>query len=496
MQGMQLAFIASESIPFSKTGGLADVVGTLPQELAKLGHDVTIIVPEYTAVRAGYHSQTTAAPVRVGAFEIPIGQRIARGEVWETSLPHGVRALLIRQSDYFGRPGLYQDVTGKDYPDNCERFTFLCRAAFEAIELANLRVDCLHCHDWQTGLIPAMLRHTYSQRPRFRNVGSVFTIHNIAYQGNFPSESLAVTGLPPSYFSVSGLEYYGNLSFLKGGIVFSDMVTTVSKTYAREIQGPEFGNGMQGILAERADRLVGIVNGIDYQSWDSGSDPELPAHYDIESWRVGKPVCKRRLRESVGLADHGDRPLLGMVSRLTDQKGLDLLDAIATDLMAEDIQLVVLGAGEPRYQSLMRRLASQYPDRFAVRLEFDEALARQIYAGADIFLMPSRFEPCGLSQLYSLRYGAVPVVRAVGGLADTVVDASPMAIANQSATGFQFIHYTPQALLTAIRRALATFAKPDLWAQIVVRGMSQDWSWEKSAREYLRVYERVMRLKR
>lgn len=487
---MHLVFVASEAVPFAKTGGLADVVGALPGTLSQLGHKVTVIMPCYKRCLP-----FVKLPSYRPAIEVNIGGKRISGMVKEAVSPSpGVRVLLIDQPDYFHRGGLYLDENGVDYHDNCERFVFLCRAAFAALEAMDLDVDVLHAHDWHTGLVPAYLRTLYRHHPRFRKTASIFTIHNIAFQGIFEHRQYALTELPQWLYHFEGLEYFGRFSCLKAGIVYSDLVTTVSRNYAEEIQGPEFGVGMDPVLRHRGDRLAGIVNGIDYEQWNPATDSTLTARFDTSNWREGKRQCKDALRAELGLAQKGDAPLLGVVGRLTDQKGLDLMVQILGELLHSDVQLVVLGTGDARYEGYLERMSKMAGAKLATRIQFDEGLARRIYAASDMFLMPSRFEPCGLSQLYSLRYGTVPIVRAVGGLVDTVVDTNPATIMNETATGFHFHHYTPAAFLSAIRRALKLYADDQAWGAIVERGMTQDWSWLKSAHQYVDLYQRAMSL--
>lgn len=480
---MHVVFIASEMAPYAKTGGLGDVVGALPQALAELGHEVSVFIPLYASSRAKVDW--------VGGSEevvAPVAHRPVVGSVRETSSATlNVRIFLLEQPEFFDRPGLYTSPQGSDYTDNCARFTWFCRAALNAIEVLDLPVDCIHVHDWQTGLVPVLLKDEYRYRPRFIDVHSFLTIHNLAFQGIYSRREWYVTGLRQELFSIDGLEYYGNFSLLKGGLVFADQITTVSQTYAEEIKGREFGHGMEGILQQRAADLTGIVNGIDYTSWDPATDRTLAANYDVSDWKRGKSLCKQWLQQRLGL-EQSNLPIVGLVGRLTEQKGLDLLERIGPTLLEQELQLVVLGTGSKTYEDFLRGLSRRFSEKCAAVIGFDEELARQIYAGSDMFLMPSRFEPCGLSQLYSLRYGTIPIVRAVGGLVDTVTDANPRNLAAGIATGFQFLHYSPVALLSAVRRALDVFREPDAWDHMVRFAMAQDWSWVKSARQYSALY--------
>jgi starch synthase len=474
---VSILMIASEALPFSKTGGLADVAGALPQALGRLGHRVTLVTPRYRGVEA----QGTVRTIQVSGM----GGAVADTRVIEQPLAENVRAVLVDRPELYHRESLYG--AGGDYPDNPRRFGFLCLAALEyAVQSADT-FDILHAHDWQAGLAPVYLRTRYAGEPRLSGMTSIFTIHNLAYQGNFPSDWLAPLGLGPEMMSIDALEYWGQISLLKGGILFSDGVTTVSPTYAREIQTSEYGFGFDGILATRASVLHGILNGIDTDRWDPRRDPYLPEPYDEHSLEK-KDAAKRALFELLCPNvpfESFPRPLVGIVSRLVDQKGFDLI-AEAAGALRTFGSFAVLGTGDPRYERLLLDLARDYPDRFAVKIGFDESLAHLIEGAADIFLMPSRFEPCGLNQMYSMRYGTVPVVRATGGLQDTVTDYNDAAGAG---TGFTFRPYTAAALLDAMGRAKEVYANSNAWNKLQAAGMGQDFSWDRSAREYVKLYE-------
>lgn len=481
--------VASEAVPFAKTGGLADVAGALPPALERLGHRVALIVPCYNQVwKIGLPLRATGLTLRV-----PIGAKIIEGHVQAARLPgSAIEAYLIDQPAYYDRDGLYQR-DGNDYPDNSERFAFFCRAALEAIRLLGLRPDVIHCNDWQTGLIPVYLDEFYRARPAFARVATVLTIHNLAYQGTFGHWDLPLTGLDWRLFNWRQLEYHGRLNFLKAGLVFADLLNTVSPTYAREIQTPALGCGLDGLLRTRSSDLRGIVNGIDPKTWNPRTDPLILAQYDEETVAGGKAACKLQLQRRAGLPERLDVPLLAQIGRLVPQKGWDLLAAVADDLLRSDVQLVVLGTGHARYHELLDRLAHQYPDKVRVFLEFSDLLAHKIEAGADVFLMPSLYEPCGLSQLYSLAYGTVPIVHATGGLADTVVDATPEALADGTATGFGFREPTPAALRGAIDRMLDLWPDRAAWERLAQAGMRADWSWDRSARAYAELYRDAIR---
>jgi starch synthase len=476
----RVLMIGSEALPFVKTGGLADVLGSLPRALARLGWTVTVALPRYRGVTAG---------TLVGRFTVTVGAFAREVGFFEEVLDDGVVALLVDCPELYDREQLY-GVDGSDYADNPRRFAMLVRAALEFTGRLGAPV-LVHAHDWQAGLAPVYLHTLYAAHPTLGGSASVFTIHNLAYQGLFDADWLPRLDLPWSLYAVEEIEYWGRISFLKSGINHADLVTTVSPTYAREIQSPELGFGFDGILRNRRADLAGILNGIDTSEWDPAHDKDLPRPYDVNDL-TGKSAAKGELLSAFRLpADGGiERPIVAMISRMVDQKGLDLVAAIADTLPTLDATFVVLGTGEARYQEMWTRLAAAHPERIAARIGFDEALAHLIEGGADMFLMPSRFEPCGLNQMYSLRYGTVPVVRAVGGLADTVVDCAPDV---RACTGFVFAEYTPAALLGALQRALRLYRDPERWRALQVAGMQQDHSWDRSAHEYVKIYERALR---
>ncbi len=474
---VSILMVGSEALPFSKTGGLADVLGALPLALGKLGHRVTLVTPKYRGVQA----QGTTRTIQVGG----VGGAVSETRLVEQPLAENVKAVLVDRPELYDRDTLYG--AGSDYPDNPRRFAFLCRAALEYALQSGESFDILHAHDWQAGLAPVYLRTQYAGEPRLSGMTAIFTIHNLAYQGNFPPDWLAPLELGPEMMSMDALEFWGQISLLKGGIRFSDSITTVSPTYAREILTKELGSGFDGVLATRAADLHGILNGIDTDRWDPGRDPFLPEPYDEQSLHK-KEAAKRALMELLCPGMPFERlasPLVGMVSRLVDQKGFDLIAELVPAL-PDYGSFVVLGTGDTRYETLLRELAVKHPARFAVKVGFDESLAHLIEGAADIFLMPSRFEPCGLNQMYSMRYGTVPVVRATGGLDDTVEDYN---VAAGTGTGFKFAPYTAAALLAAMKRAKAAFANPRNWKTLQVAGMRQDFSWDRSAREYVKLYE-------
>jgi starch synthase len=476
----RVLIIGSEALPFAKTGGLADVLGALPGALARSGWDVTVAIPKYRGVTGG--EVLEHFPVTVGGFTRDVS-------FVEAPLGDGGRACLVDCPDLFDRDALY-GADGADYPDNALRFAMLVRAALEFAGRQERRPSLVHAHDWQAGLAPVYLKTLYATHPTLHGMPSVFTIHNLAYQGLFAGDWLPRLDLGWELFTPARLEYWGRISFLKGGINYSELVTTVSPRYAEEIQTPELGFGFDGILRQRRADLVGILNGIDPREWDPARDPYLPEPYNVADV-AGKKSAKAALLARYGLpADEAamKRPLVGMVSRMVDQKGFDLVAALAGRLLALDASLVVLGTGEPRYQEFWTLLASRAPTRVGAHIGFDEGLAHLIEGGSDIFLMPSRFEPCGLNQMYSLRYGTVPVVREVGGLADTVRNYGSAPKPN----GFVFRDYLPEALLDALTRAVILYRDRRRWRTVQLTGMREDHSWDRSAEEYVTIYERAI----
>jgi starch synthase len=485
---VNILLATSEAVPFAKTGGLADVCGALPGELARLGHQVAVILPAYRQTR--YCGQRIE-PLGID-FIIPIGSKMVAGHLLRSTMPGGkVPVYLVEQDQYYDRDELYS-VDGKDYIDNCERFVFFSRAVLEAIRLLELQVDVLHVNDWQTSLIPAYLKIEYHSVPRYERIASLLTVHNISYQGHFWHWDMLLTGLDWKYFNWHQMEFHGNLNLLKTGMVFADSINTVSPRYAQEIQSSPLGCGLEGVLQYRRDVLSGILNGIDPQEWDPERDPHLAANYNAATVGQGKPICKAALQKELGLPREGAVPLVGMVGRLIDQKGFDLMaDVMQRWVQTSDVQWAILGTGQPKYHKLLETLAERFPQRVALRLEFSNPLAHRIEAGADLFLMPSRFEPCGLNQLYSLRYGTVPLVRATGGLADTIVGFDPQS-PNPAANGFVFQEYSGLALSECLRQATDAYRRPEVWQKLSAAGMAQDWSWARSAREYVELYRKTV----
>ena len=479
-QPLRLLLISSEVEPFAKTGGLADVAGALPQALATLGHDVRVLMPKYRGVERHGTLRTAVPRVRV-----PIGDRTTEGALLEGRLGRAVPVYFLAHDHYYDRPALYGTGQG-DYLDNCERFIFFCRGALEALRALGWTPHVIHANDWQSGLVPVYLETLYKDDPALGEVGTLFTIHNLAYQGVFWHFDMPLTGLGWDLFTPAGLEFYGKLNFLKGGLVFADVLNTVSKTYAQEIQTAEFGCGLEGVLQYRRADLHGVVNGIDVAAWDPATDRDLTKPYSAEDL-AGKAACKQALAQELGI-DADGAPIIGIVSRLAAQKGLDLVLAALPELVDAGFALALLGAGEPGLETAFGDSARASRGRVAIRTGFDNALARRIYAGADMFLMPSRYEPCGLGQMIGMRYGTIPIVRRTGGLADTVVEARP---ARRTGTGFGFAEPTARALLEAATRALAAYREPALWRQLQRNAMAQDFSWPASAREYVALYRKA-----
>ncbi len=478
---MHIAFAASECVPFVKTGGLADVIGALPAELVRQGHSVTVYLPLFRAISAKLGKRT----VLISSLTIPFQDYNRFVSIVDGGQRDGVQFLFVDCPILFDREALYGTQEG-DYPDNWERFALFCRAVIEASKQLGVP-DIYHAHDWQAAMLPVYLRTVYAQDPALEAAGTVFTIHNAGYQGWFPAQTTEKLLLPWEVYRMDRLEQYDTFNFLKGGLVYADALTTVSRKYAEEIQTAEFGYSLEATFRRRAADLHGILNGVDYEQWDPAHDRFVAAHYGPGNM-AGKAECRRDLLHAFAApAVPAATPVLGVVSRFATQKGFDLLASIAERLADRELYLVALGTGEPYYENLLRSLAERFPHRFAVRVQYDNALAHKIEAGADMFLMPSRYEPSGLNQMYSLRYGTVPVVRATGGLDDTVDETQEL----RDGTGFKFHDYAPNDFLAAIDRALACFADPPVWQALMANGMRKDYSWKRPAAEYGTLYEAV-----
>ncbi|MFA5074126.1 MAG: glycogen synthase GlgA [Nitrospirota bacterium] len=475
---MKILFAASEVSPFAKTGGLADVAGSLPPALASLGHDIRVVMPRYRRVDSDRFQLKPA-----GTFQVPLGVWTERCDVFESSMNQNVPVLFIGKDVYFDRPELY-GTSRADYADNAERFIFFSRAVLECCRFFDFHPDIIHCNDWQAGLVPIFLNRMYRNNPGLQKTKTVFTIHNMGYQGLFPKEAMALTGLGWDLFTPEGLEFWGNMNFLKAGIMYADMITTVSKTYSREIQTPEYGCGLEGVLRNRSHKLHGIMNGIDYHAWDPSCDPDIPKHFDSADLN-GKNDCRAALENLTGLPK-SDKPIIGMVTRLADQKGLDILVQALPRIMKLDATLIMLGTGDELYHTMLAEAARTYAQRLQVILEYNDEIAKMIYAGSDMFLMPSRYEPCGLGQMIALRYGSVPIVRKTGGLADTIEEYDPQT---RQGTGFLFDEYSSDALIACIKRAITLYHNHAAWESLRQNGMNRDFSWERSAREYEQLYQ-------
>lgn len=483
---MKILLVSSEVFPYAKTGGLADMAGALAAALAADGHDVSVFTPLYRVSRdkvprfgdTGIH------------FKLPLAERTVAAQLRVVQPAPRLRIFFLDQPDLYDRPGIYGE-SGRDYPDSAARFIYFSKCA---VDLArNIEpFEIVHGHDWQAGLVPLMIRYQERQTGWRNAPATVTTIHNLAYQGLFPAWDYALTNLPAEYLKPDGLEFYGQMNCLKAGLVFADFLTTVSPRYASEITTPEYGCGLEGVLLARQDRLKGILNGVDYAEWNTDKNPRLKVHYSSEDLS-GKAALKRALQEEFGLPAADSIPLFGTVGRLAEQKGVPIQITALEEMLSTGLQFVLLGSGDPEYERAFLQLAQRYPDKVAVRIGYDHNLAHRIEAGCDFFIMPSRFEPCGLNQMYSLRYGTVPIVRATGGLDDSVVDITEdQAFAN----GIKFGEYSPQALAKAIRKALVIFQDQELLAHYRGNGMQADFSWENTTHEYVQVFRRALEHKR
>lgn len=475
---MQIVFAASEGVPFSKSGGLADVVGTLPKELKRQGIDVAVVLPKYRTIPA----QLTEGLRFVDSFEVKIGWRRQYCGILAAE-QGGVPFYLIDNEYYFGRHELY------GYDDEAERYAFFCRALLQALPAIDLRPSILHLHDWQTGVVNPLLKAHYGEVPFYRDTKTLFTIHNLKYQGVFPKTILGdLLELSWDYFTPEGLEFHDHVNFLKAGLVYADLLSTVSPSYAREIQNPFFGEKMEGVLRNRQADLIGILNGIDYDEYNPANDPHIWKAYDTNSLQ-NKVENKLKLQEELQLPVDGTIPLIGIVSRLVSQKGFDLIARVLDEILGCDVQMVVLGTGDGYFEDMFRIKASQYPKKLSANIRFDNTLAHRIYAGADLFLMPSLFEPCGLAQMIALRYGCLPIVRETGGLNDSVQSYNSET---REGNGFSFTNYNAHDMLYTIRRALDIYQDRSLWTHICQSAMQMDFSWEQSAKEYVDLYQRLV----
>lgn len=460
---MNILFCSSEVVPFAKTGGLADVAGALPKALAKKGANVKITMPLYKNIK----------PLKSGARP-------------SSSISKNIEIFFIKNDALFNRDGLYGTSAG-DYPDNLDRFSFFCRKSLELAKEINFKPDIIHCHDWQSALIPVYLKSIYRDDDFFENTKVVFTIHNLAYQGLFPESEFSKIGVYRDFYNIDGLEFYSKVNLLKGGLIFSDHLTTVSPTYAKEIQTKEFGCGLEGVLYQRRHNLSGILNGLDYDIWNPAKDKLIYEKFSPDNI-AGKFEDKMMLQKAYGLKVNKSVPLFGMISRLADQKGVDLLVNTLDELMEMNLQIIILGTGEQRYHDMLRAAASEHPDKLSLNLKFDDKLAHNIYAASDIFLMPSRYEPCGLGQMISLKYGSIPLVFKTGGLADTIEDFDEK---HGFGNGFVFDKYDVDEFLGTVERAVETYRVKELWKGLLERAFDSDFSWEASAKHYLDLYKRL-----
>ncbi|OGL48762.1 MAG: starch synthase [Candidatus Schekmanbacteria bacterium RBG_13_48_7] len=478
---MNIFHVASECVPFAKTGGLADVVGSLPAALSKLGHKVCVALPAYRGTLSKIEKSSKKYSIRGKNEDLAV-----EGTVYEHESDTGITFYLFENKEYFYRDYLY-GTPESDYPDNLDRFMFFCKAFLEFLPTLSFKPDVLHCHDWQTSLIPLYLKSIYAGNNFYNSIRSVYTIHNLGYQGLFPATEFPKLGIPDSYYSIDGIEFYHKINLMKGGIFYSDKITTVSKKYSKEIQTIEYGCGLEGVLNVRKNDIIGIVNGIDYSLWNPAKDKFLAAKFS-EKNISGKQECKQALLERFGLPVNLQTPIIAMISRLADQKGFDILMDVFDKLMELDIFFVLLGTGDKKYHDLFEKLSKQYKNRTGIMIAFDNALAHQIEAGADMFLMPSQYEPCGLNQLISLKYGTIPIVRGTGGLDDTILDYSE----NQSrGNGFKFFEYSGKSLLDKVVSAIDVYNDRESWITLQKRAMKQDFSWKTAAKQYIELYSQL-----
>lgn len=490
-KGLKVLVASAEVVPFAKTGGLADVAGALPLALKELGCDVRVIMPKYKAISDEVYNLKVVARLQFPIGNVPKLCVLKVGYFPKTEVP----VYFLENEEYYGRSidnkSLYVDpATAKPYPDNDERFIFFCRGILEALPELEWTPDVIHCNDYHTALVPLYLRTLYANKEQFTDTATIFSIHNMAYQGTFEKEAVLLAGLPPQmFYPLSPIEFWGKFNFMKAGLAYANIINTVSEKYAREIQTPEYGSGLEGVLVSRSEDLYGILNGVDYDIWNPEKDTFIKANYSVEDIE-NKKKCKRELQKDFDLTVRKkDSPLLGIVSRLDEQKGFDLLEKVMPEVIKMDLQLVLLGTGKKEYEELFTKFNQENPKQIGVRIGFDNALAHKIEAGCDIFLMPSRYEPCGLNQMYSLKYGTVPVVRATGGLADTIKEYDSTT---GEGNGFVFEKYDSDEFLAAIKRAVELYANKETWEKIMKNGMQQDFSWKASAKKYMGLYEKAV----
>ncbi len=479
---LKILLVSAEVYPFAKTGGLADVSGALPPALKKLGHDIRVIMPQYPCTaNAGRKIQSLKIDLKIPGHS-------QKGALFESELAGKVPIYLIQHNGYFNRKHIYGEP-GSDYPDSVERFSFFSRAVLEAAKHLDFKPDIIHCNDWHTGLIPVYLKSLYSKDPWFAQTKTLFSIHNLGYQGNFAHSHLKATGLDDSFFQPEGIEFYGQISFLKGGLMFADTLSTVSPAYSEEIQSPKMGFGMEGIFQKRSDCLYGILNGIDETIWNPETDPLIPVNYGPTTLSL-KKHCRESLIKMFSLQLNKKTPILCMITRLSEQKGIDLIVEAKDELDKQDISLLILGTGSSKYESFFQKWHRDRPDRIATTLKFDERLGHLILAGSDMLLMPSLYEPCGLTQMYALKYGTVPIVRAIGGLKNSVQGFS---IKTGKGTGFKFKNPEAKFFLNSLKKALSCFHQSKTWKKLMLNGMTKDNSWEVAAKKYSLLYHKSLR---
>jgi len=483
MKPLNVFFATSETTPYAKTGGLADVSGALPPAVAALGAEVKLVMPLYRSVMDG----DFGLKLLDEHLNVLHRGRVLSSRVYMLERGPRLNVYFIRRDEFFDRKMLYGTPEG-DYFDNADRFIFFSRAVFQLGKLLAVKPDIIHCNDWQTGLIPVYLKNVFQDDPFFRKTRTLLTIHNLAYQGVFPGEYMEISGLPASLFSMQGLEYYGKMNFVKGGILFSDLINTVSEKYSLEIRTPEFGQDLDGVLRGRSADIFGVLNGVDYEQWNPSTDPFLAANYGPGDL-AGKKKCKEDLLRVYGLDENREIPVIGVISRLAGQKGFDILAEAMEEILRLNLYLVILGTGDAKYEKQFAEIGRKHRDRVGVRIDFDNALAHKIEAGSDMFLMPSRYEPCGLNQMYSLKYGTIPVVRATGGLDDTILEFDPET---GEGNGFKFEEYSSGELVKAVKRARWMYEDKDHWQKIVSNAMSEDFSWGRSAKKYMDLYRKAL----
>lgn len=481
MRRLKILLVSSEAAPFAKTGGIADVVSSLPKALKALGHDARVVIPKYRTVeKEGFNLYPLSLRFKVNMFK-----ELKEVSLSSSLISEEIPIYFIENKDYFDRDNLYGTIDG-EYLDNAERFVFFSKAVLEMLREIDFKPDIIHCNDWQTGLVPACLKTLYKQNPFYSSIASIFTIHNLFAQGVFDREVLEITGLPKEV--CDKIEFKGRVNFMKAGITFAELINTVSDKYSQEIQSPEFGCGLDGVLRNRHKDLYGVLNGVDYDVWNPAKDKFIIANYNVNDL-AGKKKCKIDLLCEYKLKVESDVPIMGVVSRLIEQKGFDIVIEIIDQILSLDLYFVLLGTGEIRYQKILEEVGRRYPEKAGIKIEFNSSLSHKIIAGSDIFLMPSREEPCGLNQLYSLKYGTIPIVRATGGLDDTIQDFNPTTC---SGNGFKFVDYSSEALFSEIKKALELYNNMKLWKKLMLNAMKCNYSWEKSAKKYIELYKKTM----